>query len=75
MKEPYGEGVANHSGPQPCAGCREAAGEALAWVHVGQVLSSESKVNRRADRMCQREGHTADRVIASGPSASRSLRP
>lgn len=29
MKESYGEGIANHSGPEPCGGGREAASEAL----------------------------------------------
>ena len=29
MKEPYREGVANHPGPEPCEGSREAALEAL----------------------------------------------
>ena len=29
MKESYGEGVANHSGPEPCEGGREAVLEAL----------------------------------------------
>ena len=29
MKESYREGVANHSGPEPCDGSREAALEAL----------------------------------------------
>ena len=29
MKEPYIEGVAYHFGPESCAGCREATGEAV----------------------------------------------
>jgi hypothetical protein len=29
MKESYKEGVANHLGPEPCGGGREAAAEAL----------------------------------------------
>src|SRR5215470_3540607 len=29
MEEPYVEGVATHDGPEPCAGAREGAGEAL----------------------------------------------
>ena len=41
MKEPYGKGVANHSNPESCAGCGNAAGEALTRAHVGQPLSSE----------------------------------
>jgi RNA-directed DNA polymerase len=41
MEEPYGEGVASHTGPESCAGGREGTGEALTGEHVGWVLSSE----------------------------------
>jgi RNA-directed DNA polymerase len=41
MKEPYKQGVANQLDPEPCAGGREAAGEALTGAHAGQPLSSE----------------------------------
>ena len=44
MKEPYGEGLASHTGPESCAGARKGTGEALTGVHTGQVLSSE--INR-----------------------------
>ncbi|RVH74441.1 hypothetical protein CN204_34845 [Sinorhizobium meliloti] len=37
----HDEGVANHIGPEPCAGAREGVGEALAGEHVGQPLSRE----------------------------------
>src|ERR1051326_9624800 len=36
---PHDEGVANHIGPESCAGGREAAREALTGVRVGQPLS------------------------------------
>ena len=42
MKVPYGEGVACHTGPVPCAVDREVRGEALARGYVGWVLSRES---------------------------------
>src|SRR2546427_8120094 len=42
MKESYGKGIANHPGPEPCEGSREAALEALDRVYVGWVLSSEN---------------------------------
>ena len=35
------EGVANHIGPEPCAGIREGAGEASAGERIGQPLSHE----------------------------------
>ena len=38
------EGVANHIGPEPCAGIREDVGEASAGGHIGQPLSRESHI-------------------------------
>ena len=35
------EGIANHIGPEPCAGIREGVGEASAGVRAGQPLSRE----------------------------------
>jgi len=40
------EGVANHIGPEPCAGIREDAGEASAGDRIGQPLSCEMNDNR-----------------------------
>ena len=42
MKESYGEGVASHTGPKPCADAREGMGEASAGAPAGRVLSRES---------------------------------
>jgi hypothetical protein len=41
MKESYGEGVANHTGPASCVGYSRGGGEALAGVRAGRVLSRE----------------------------------
>ena len=41
MKEPYVEGVANHDGPESCAGVREGVGEALTGVVQAGLLSRE----------------------------------
>jgi len=41
MKESYGEGVANHTGPESCVGYPQGGGEALTGVRAGQVLSRE----------------------------------
>lgn len=41
MEVRHDEGVANHIGPEPCAGAREGVGEALVGEHVGQPLSRE----------------------------------
>ncbi len=45
MRVPDGEGVANHTVPESCAGCREAQREALTGVRVGQPSSHESHVS------------------------------
>ncbi len=49
MKEPYGEGLATHTGPESCGGPREDVGEALTGVHVGWVSSRERLYFRGAD--------------------------
>ena len=41
MKELHGEGLATHTGPESCAGVREAVGEALTGARAGPVLSRE----------------------------------
>ena len=41
MKEPYGEGVASHTGPESCVAARKGVGEALTGVRAGRVLSRE----------------------------------
>ncbi len=44
MRVPDGEGGANHTVPESCAGCRETQREALTGVRVGQPWSHESHV-------------------------------
>ncbi len=56
MKEPHGEGVASHSGPESCAGGRKGVGGTLTGVRAGWVLSREI--------MTQLQG--ADALRASG---------
>ena len=41
MRVHYGEGVANHTGPESCVDIREDAGEALTGERIGQPLSRE----------------------------------
>jgi hypothetical protein len=41
MKEPYGEDLANHIGPESCGGGSNDTAEALTGVRAGQVLSRE----------------------------------
>ena len=56
MKEPYGEGVAIHSGPESCVVVRKGHCEALTGVRLGWVLSRE----------IARKDRGADAVVGSG---------
>ena len=62
---PHDEGVANHIGPESCAGGREAAREALTGVRVGQPLSGVRLPFRSAHALQSAEGNTLRRVTAS----------
>jgi hypothetical protein len=75
VKVPDSEGVANHTVPESCAWCREAAREALTGVRVGQPLSHESHLIRGADAVIEAEGNTDRRAKASTCPAPRGLRP
>ena len=75
MRVPDSEGVANHTVPESCAGCREAQREALTGVRVGQPSSHESHVLRGADAVTEAEGNTDRRARASACLTSRGLRP
>jgi hypothetical protein len=71
----YGEGVAIHIGPKPCAGSREGAGEASVGESIGQPLSREIRVNPGADTVLLVEGHMAGRALASARLTRRGRRP
>src|SRR5215469_17055062 len=49
MKEPYGEGLASHTGSESCAFSRKAGSEALTGAHAGGVLSRDMLINQSAD--------------------------
>jgi hypothetical protein len=49
MRESNIEGVANHDGPESCAGTREGAGEALTGVRPGRVTEPRNHIDRSAD--------------------------
>ena len=57
MKVLYGEGVASHIGPEPCAGTREGDGEASVGERIGQPWSRESKIVSGADVFVNTEGN------------------
>src|SRR5271168_2782867 len=71
----YGEGIANHTGPEPCVIFREGGGEASAGVRIGQPLSHEIAITSGADAVSDAEGKTNGCAIASVRSARRGRRP
>ncbi len=71
VQVPYDEGVANHIGPESCAGGREAEREALTGARVGQPLSGVRLPIRSADALQSAEGNTTRRVNASAGAAPR----
>ena len=75
MKVLYGEGVANHTGPELCAATREGRSEALTGDSVGQPLSGENQL-RSADALRPAEGNTARASLSRDTrSAPRRRRP
>jgi hypothetical protein len=69
------EGIASHIGPEPCAGCREAVGEASVGERVGQPLSRDSCVIPGADAVQNAEGNMKGRASASASTTRRGQRP
>ena len=68
------EGIANHIGPEPCAGIREDVDEASAGVRAGQPLSHDRKLIPGADAVCVAEGKTSERAIVSARMTRRGRR-
>ena len=75
MQVPYGEGVAIHIGPEPCAVVREGVGEASAGERTGQPLNRERPIIPGADTVPNVEGNTHGRAIASARTTRRGRRP
>jgi len=71
----FDEGVANHIGPEPCAGVREDVGEASAGEHIGQPSSREIVAILGADAVHLSEGKMDGRANASARPTRRGLRP
>ena len=65
MQVHYDEGIANHIGPEPCAGVREDVGEASAGERAGQPLSRDRKLVPGADAVCVAEGNMSKCANAS----------
>ena len=75
MRVPYDEGIASRIGPEPCAGVREAVGEASVGECIGQPPSRERLVIPGADAVERAEGNTYGRDIASVRMTRRGRRP
>jgi hypothetical protein len=75
VKVHYGEGVANHTGPESCAVYREVCGEALTGERAGQPLSREIIHIQDADAVAFVEGKTDGCDIASARTVLRGRRP
>ena len=65
MKVLCSEGLASHTGPEPCVGPREGPGEASAGERAGRPSSRERAIVPGADVVTVTEGHTSGRVSAS----------
>jgi len=71
----YGEGLAIHTGPEPCGVTREGGGEASAGDYIGQPLSLEMNKVLGAHAFSIVEGNTDGHAIASARTARRGRRP
>jgi len=65
MRESYREGLANHSGPEPCGGGREVALEALDRGICRLGIELRKDLFRVADGVGSSEGKTTAYVTAS----------
>ena len=70
MRVRHSEGVANHTGPEPCA----SNGEASVGECTSQPLSRERRVFPGADAVQEAEGNTHGHDIASAQAARRGQR-
>jgi RNA-directed DNA polymerase len=75
MEESYGEGVANHTGPELCGVSREAGLEALVGVRAGRVFSPEISLIGVPTRSPYAEGNTRSSASASWTGTPRGRRP
>jgi hypothetical protein len=83
MKEPYGEGLASHTGPESCADNRKVGCEVLTRVQAGGVLSREMLSNQRADavhdggrqqRWARNREHSSDSARSETPACRETPR-
>jgi hypothetical protein len=66
MKEPYGEGLASHTGSESCVwNSRKAAREALTGAQVRQGIEPRNVRNQSADAVALAEGNIGGCETAS----------
>ena len=70
MQESYGEGVANHTGPESCVAARKDGDEALTGVRAGRPLNRE--IESAAARRSLRGADAYDLMRKATPRASQS---
>ena len=75
MQVHCGEGVANHTGPEPCARVREDAGRSVGRGAHGQPSSRETVLIPGADDVYLSEGNMVGCASASARPTRRGLRP
>ena len=76
MKVSYGEGLANHTGPESCGVAREGGCEALTGEGAGRVFSRERTILRDADAVGGGgRHHRMHRHREVRPSPARSQTP
>ena len=75
MQVPYGEGVANHTGPELCGVSREAGHEALVGVRAGRAYSPEITQTGVPTLSGYAEGNTLASESASWTGTPRGRRP
>ena len=74
MQEPYGEGVANHPGPESCGVAREGEAEALTGGSAGELLSREITTSMVPTPLGEAEGNPHGRASASVQGTGRGRR-
>ena len=74
MQVHYDEGIANHIGPEPCAGIRETVGEASVGERADEPLSSDGKLIPGADAVCERKAILSKNANASVWATERGRR-
>ena len=68
------EGIANHIGPEPCAGIREAVGEASVGERIGRPLSRDNTLSWVPTPFLRRKATQTDAPSQASCLTRRGLR-